>query len=59
MLKIGIHGNEVFIFAWDLGVKFLGVEESSPKAQQNTLLACCIEEATGERCKVRKVKHVS
>ena len=21
LLKIGIHGNEVFIFAWDLGIK--------------------------------------
>ena len=21
LLKIGIHGNEAFIFAWDLGIK--------------------------------------
>ena len=39
MLKIGIQGNKVFIFAWNLDVKFLGVEENCPKTQQNTLLS--------------------
>ena len=42
LLKIGIHGNEVFIFAWDLGIELFFFRRdrgrSCPKAQQNTLL---------------------
>ena len=40
LLKIGIHGNGVFIFASNLGVDFCfrRGRESCPRAQQNTLL---------------------